>query len=88
MDLLDGASGGGDMYGAGSNVASRESNIQVSNVNANRYWYTETIYSRNRDKTLYPTPSKYVVPLSRTYKQVLGNLKVNLPVHLTQRLVF
>jgi len=62
---------GTEMYGAGSNIGSRAETTQVSNVDANRYWYTETVYSSNRDRTLFPDPSKYVVPLSRNYKRVL-----------------
>lgn len=60
-----------EMYGPGSNIASRSDTIQVNNDNANRYWYTETVSSKNRDRNLYPSPSQYVVPLSRKYERVL-----------------
>ena len=47
----------GDMFTAGSNIGTRESSVQISNVNANRYWYTETVYSKNRDRRQYVAPS-------------------------------
>ncbi len=59
-----------EMTGA-SNIGSRAETVQVSNIGATREWYTETIYSCNRDKTLWPYPSRYTVPLSRNYKRVL-----------------
>lgn len=61
----------GDLYGPGSNIGTRESSVQVNNQKANEVWYVETVLSQNRDTTLYPTPSHYVVPLSKRYKQVL-----------------
>ena len=62
---------GNEVFTANSNVGSRAESVQVSNVGASRNWYTETIFSRNRDRGLYKFPSKYTVPLSRNYKRVL-----------------
>lgn len=61
----------GAIFNTGSSVGTRAESVQVNNTGSNQYWYTETVYSRNRDEAIYPTPSAYVCPLSRTYKQVL-----------------
>lgn len=66
MDTAPGA-----LFDTGTNIGSRAETVQVSNAQATLQWYTETIYSENRDKTMHKYPSKYVVPLSRTYKRVL-----------------
>lgn len=61
----------GVLYNTGTNIGSRAETVHISNNVATTQWYTETIYSRNRDVSLWKYPSKYVVPLSRTYKRVL-----------------
>jgi hypothetical protein len=61
----------GALFNTGSSVGTRAESVQVNNGGSNLYWYTETVYSRNRDISVYPTASSYVSPLSRTYKRVL-----------------
>lgn len=61
----------GAIFNAGTNIGSRAESVQISNNVSTQQWFTETVGSRNRDLGIWKEPSKYVVPLSRTYKRVL-----------------
>lgn len=61
----------GAITSSSSSIGFRQESVQVNNGVATLQWLTETISSRNRDKTLWKTPSKYSVPLSKKYPRVL-----------------